>query len=218
MAPEIITPPRRGNDKPAMESKAGDVFAFGMFAVEVFTGRIPFQEQMNEEAMLRISQGGRPQMPENAHEVGLTNDMWVLLESCWQQNPRKRPSMGEVVGRWRVFVESSDGDSTTECVQIIPMIPTASLAPSSTLMIDLGTHPRRNPYLDNGRGPPPFDPERNPTLSNPSSSLKPSDSERIPRQFGQLRCSSSSNWEQNQRSPGSRLSSEVQDARLSNRA
>ncbi|KAF9646894.1 kinase-like protein [Thelephora ganbajun] len=106
LAPEIIIPPRKGNGIPVMESKAADVFAFGMFAVEVFTGKIPFEEQKNEAVVLRISQGGRPEMPPNARAVGLTGEMWKLLESCWQQTPKKRPTMEEVVRRWQKFVES----------------------------------------------------------------------------------------------------------------
>ena len=89
---------------PVMESKAADVFAFGMFAVEVFTGKIPFEEQKNEAVVLRISQGGRPEMPGNAQAMGLTVEIWNLLESCWRQDPKKRPSMGEVVRRWQKFV------------------------------------------------------------------------------------------------------------------
>ena len=67
---------------PVMESKAADLLAFGMFAVEVFTGKIPFEEQKKEEVVLRISRGGRPEMPENAQAIGLTDEMWKLLESC----------------------------------------------------------------------------------------------------------------------------------------
>jgi len=91
---------------PVMESKAADVFAFAMFAVEVFTGKIPFEEQKNEAVVLRISRGGRPEMPANAQAVGLTAEMWKLLESCWNQSPKKRPAMDEVVRRWRKFVEN----------------------------------------------------------------------------------------------------------------
>ena len=95
---------------PVMESKAADVFAFAMFSVEVFTGKIPFGEQKNEAVVVRISQGGRPEMPENAQEVGLTSDIWMFLENCWQRNPNKRPSMGE-------FVDNGD-DGAIECVLI----------------------------------------------------------------------------------------------------
>ena len=108
---------------PVMESKAADVFAFGMFVVEVFTGKMPFEEQKNEAVLLRISRGGRPEMPENAQAVGLTGEIWKLLERCWQQNPKKRPTMAEVVRRWQMFVENDDsGGGATECVQITLVI------------------------------------------------------------------------------------------------
>ena len=123
LAPEIINPPRKGNGMPLMESKAADVFAFAMFAVEVFTGKIPFDEQKNEAVVLQISRGGRPVMPANAQTVGLTGEMWKLLESCWQQNPKKRPTMEEVVRRWETFVEhEDDNEIITECVQNIQVI------------------------------------------------------------------------------------------------
>ena len=107
---------------PVLESKAADVFAFGMFAVEVFTGKIPFEEQKIEAVVLHISQGGRPEMPQNAQAVGLTVEMWNVLESCWQQNPKKRPTMQEVVRKWQRFV-GNDGDLNVfpECVQTIPI-------------------------------------------------------------------------------------------------
>ena len=95
LAPEIIIPARKGSIMVA-ESKAADVFAFGMFGVEVKT---PFEEQSSTMAAFRVSRRERPEMPENPQAVGLTNEMWRLLESCWQQNPKKRPSMEEVVRR-----------------------------------------------------------------------------------------------------------------------
>ena len=117
-----------------IESKAADVFAFAMFAVEVFTGKIPFGEQRNEAVIIRISRGGRPEVPDDAREVGLTNDMWALIENCWHQNPDRRPSMREVVRRLQEFVGNSGGDGANECVQITLAILTASSAP--TLNVD----------------------------------------------------------------------------------
>ena len=107
---------------PVMETKAADVFAFGMLAVEVFTGEVPFGDQRwNEAVALHISRGGRPKIPGNAHAVGLTVEMWELLESCWQQDPEERPTMGEVVSIWRKFVEKVDKLSVfSKCVQITP--------------------------------------------------------------------------------------------------
>jgi len=119
---------------PGMESKSADVFAFGMFAVEVFTGKIPFDEHKNEAVVLRISQGERPDMPENAQAVGLTGEIWKLLESCWQQNPKKRPTMDEIVRRWEKFVENYNNNITLfpECVQTTLVILTLSSFPFLT--------------------------------------------------------------------------------------
>ena len=119
---------------PVMESKTADVFAFGMIAVEVFTGKIPFGEKRNEMVALRILQGGRPEMPETAQAVGLTGEIWKLLQSCWQQNPKKRPTMEEIVRRWEKFAENSNDDSNffSECVQIYLVIRTSFSAPFPT--------------------------------------------------------------------------------------
>ena len=118
LAPEIITPTRKGAAMPVMESKPADIFAFAMLAIEVFTGRMPFEEQKNEAVVLRISQGGRPAKPVNARDVGLTDELWGILESCWQQTPKKRPGVGEVARGWQRSVASTNNDDgfTPPCV------------------------------------------------------------------------------------------------------
>lgn len=98
-----------------VESKAADVFAFGMFVTEIYTGEIPFKEQTSEAVVLHILRGGRPEIPANAQELGLTAKMWKFLESCWQENPKKRPTMREVVRIWQNFAEEN---IDAECVQI----------------------------------------------------------------------------------------------------
>ena len=232
LAPEIITPVRKGSNMPVMESKAADVFAFGMFAVEVFTGKIPFEEQKNEAVVLRISRGGRPEMPENSQMVGLTAEMWKLLESCWQQNPKRRPTMEEVVRRWEKFVgDNGDRNGVIECVQITLAIRISSSVPFSTSAIDLGAHHlRQDSHRDNGRRLRPFnlhrglrpaDPERSPSLLHPERSLKPFGSERLLRQFDQQRCLRSSSREGDlslfSRVQSLRLFSRVQSTRLFSR-
>lgn len=120
LAPEIINPSRGCNGTPITETKPGDVFSFAMLAVEVFTGRVPFAEERNESVARRVSDGDRPKMPGDARQAGLTNEMWKFLESCWQQDPNKRPTIEEVVMRWQRFVDhdgDGDGDVFTEYVQ-----------------------------------------------------------------------------------------------------
>ena len=117
-APEIINRSHNENGEPMVDSKAADVFAFGMFTVEVFTGKVPFEGlKKNEEVVLRIWRGSRPEKPQNAQAVGLTSEMWKFTESCWRQNPKRRPNMEEVVKRWQKFVESN---GAIGCVQILP--------------------------------------------------------------------------------------------------
>jgi hypothetical protein len=107
-----MEPSRRGSVKAIRESKAADVFAFGMLAVEIFTGEIPFVGQENVAVIFQILQGDRPKIPGNAQEVGLTVEMWKLIESCWRQNPRKRPTIEEIVVRLREIIKSTKKDSS----------------------------------------------------------------------------------------------------------
>ena len=93
---------------PVMESKAADVFAFAMVAVEVYTGEVPFQGDPPAMAASRVLKGGRPEMPRDAEQMGLTNDIWEFLERCWHQNPKKRPTVKEVVRKWQRFVDGED--------------------------------------------------------------------------------------------------------------
>ena len=81
LVPETITPARKGGTMPAMGSKVADVFAFGMFSVGVFTGKVIFEEQKNEAVVLHISQGGRPGMSGNAQVIWLAIEVWNLLNS-----------------------------------------------------------------------------------------------------------------------------------------
>ena len=118
-APEIIEPSCDSNGILVMESKPTDVFSFAMFAVEVFAGTVPFKRQTLTIAALCIIRGERLEMPGNAPDVGLTDEMWGHLKSCWQQDPKKRSTMEEVVKEWRKFVEhNGDGNFgiATECM------------------------------------------------------------------------------------------------------
>jgi len=109
LAPEIINPSHNDGEMPVIESKAADVFAFAMLALEAFTGDVPFVGQTPTTAASRVLQGERPEIPQNAQEIGLTGEMWKLLESCWYQDPEKRPTVRKVIKRWRKFVARENG-------------------------------------------------------------------------------------------------------------
>ena len=79
-----------------------------MVAVEVYTGRVPFQEELPGMSASRVLKGERPEIPQDAERTGLTREIWEFLERCWHQNPKKRPTMKDVVKKWRRFVDSED--------------------------------------------------------------------------------------------------------------
>ena len=129
LAPECISDPYNGTSTLVMESCPADVFSFAMVAVEVFTDKVPFAELTNEAAMFQIAQGGRPQKPDNAQRVGLTDKVWVLLESCWKPRPEDRFTMEKVVGKWEKFVKHDDNDNNG-CVRVTRVIQTLLSLPS----------------------------------------------------------------------------------------
>ncbi|KAF9647767.1 kinase-like protein [Thelephora ganbajun] len=107
LAPEIIDPP----SDIVFESKPADIFAFGMLAIEVFTGEPPFQGCSSSRAARLILKGDRPELPQNAEGVGLTVQVWELLQKCWHPDPARRPTIDEVVRSCEYLTGNN------ECVQ-----------------------------------------------------------------------------------------------------
>ena len=108
LAPEFVDPPR-WKRKEDPESKAGDVFAFGMVGVEVFTGRAPFYESTAMGVLIITTRGDRPERPEEAKE--LTEEIWELLCLCWKHSSWRRPTMKNVLRDLKALVEG-DGVSS----------------------------------------------------------------------------------------------------------
>ena len=105
LAPEIIEPPPSATE---IESRSADIFAFGMLVAEVFTGRIPFEEQGESRAAHRILEGDRPELAQNVGDLGLTDPMRNFIQRCWHAEPTKRPGIDEVVKTWEGFLENDE--------------------------------------------------------------------------------------------------------------
>ena len=60
---------------------------------QVFTGAVPFNNDLPAAAVLAIIAGKRPPRP--AHHQ-LTNQLWTLMQRCWDQDPHLRPEVSEV--------------------------------------------------------------------------------------------------------------------------
>ena len=69
------------------------------------TGQQPFAHiKRTPEVLIRSTQGERPKKPEGADALemakrGLDDNLWQLLEECWDQNPKKRPNIHQVLER-----------------------------------------------------------------------------------------------------------------------
>ena len=115
-APEVLTG-MGGN------SKGADVFSFAMVMIEVifrrlttcqgvaylltftqvFTGAVPFNDSPLAAAISGIIDGRRPSRPNHSN---FTDDVWVLMQRCWDQDPHMRPEVSEVSEVLRVMGSS----------------------------------------------------------------------------------------------------------------
>ena len=59
----------------------------------MFSGEIPFGDVPSITAMLSVVQGKRPPRPIHP---GFTEDLWKLIQRCWNGDPNSRPQASEV--------------------------------------------------------------------------------------------------------------------------
>ncbi|KAG6333264.1 hypothetical protein ID866_5827 [Astraeus odoratus] len=96
MAPELL-------DECEM-STAGDVWAFGMTALELFTRADPFAEcRLLSVLMCKIFRGppNRPSQEETCFRM--TEAWWDICTMCWERDPLIRPSVKQVMEKMRVI-------------------------------------------------------------------------------------------------------------------
>ena len=62
--------------------------------MQTFTGAVPFNGSSPVAVMLAIQQGNRPPRPEHPT---FTEELWMLMQRCWDQKPSLRPRVSEVL-------------------------------------------------------------------------------------------------------------------------
>jgi serine/threonine protein kinase len=92
MSPELLYPEKFGltEKRPTVKS---DIYALGMVVYEVLSGRVPFAAYRDPEVVSKVLDGKRPERPRGDAGKPFTDDIWEVLECCWEQQPKDRPSV-----------------------------------------------------------------------------------------------------------------------------
>ena len=64
---------------------------------QVLSGNVPYWNITLLCAMRAIMGGDRPQKPKAAESIGFTDELWRMVERCWQENRDERPGVREIL-------------------------------------------------------------------------------------------------------------------------
>ncbi|KAH9839257.1 kinase-like domain-containing protein [Rhodofomes roseus] len=97
MAPELLNPEEAGLEH-ARPSAESDIYSLAMVMWEVYTGRIPFYNLTRDATVVfRVILGIRPERPTAATSLGLSDDIWNLMEHGWCPQWQRRPRIKHVL-------------------------------------------------------------------------------------------------------------------------
>jgi len=96
MSPELFDPGKFGlqDSRPTKES---DCYALGMVIYEVLSRQIPFASYRSATIIWKVISGERPKRPQGEESVWFTDDLWGILELCWEARPGGRPNIEAVL-------------------------------------------------------------------------------------------------------------------------
>jgi serine/threonine protein kinase len=103
MAPELLAEPT--TSEAIRPTVATDVWAFGITATEIFSGKQPYHNLANDAAVLIYVTKRHGRLKYDDYKPDMRDGLWSLLEKCWKQDPGERPSMDSIKG----FVDKKRG-------------------------------------------------------------------------------------------------------------
>ncbi|KAG8991408.1 hypothetical protein FRB90_001356 [Tulasnella sp. 427] len=93
------------NTPPTRES---DVYAFGGLMLYTLSGDAPFWKRKTLALILiGIVRGDRPN-PEDHRQLHRDDPMWIILQSCWAEDPSLRPTMAGIVDELKSRIVALD--------------------------------------------------------------------------------------------------------------
>ncbi|KAF9789584.1 kinase-like domain-containing protein [Thelephora terrestris] len=100
MSPELLDPDQFGipKEEEGRPTRQSDCYALGMVIYEVLCGHSPFIEKENSLMLTsEIVNGVRPTKPEGAERLGFNNELWTIVERCWQGIIVERPGIDDIL-------------------------------------------------------------------------------------------------------------------------
>ncbi|KAJ3554084.1 hypothetical protein NP233_g12496 [Leucocoprinus birnbaumii] len=103
-APELMTPDE--DSRPTLKS---DIYSVASVIYEVIVGKLPYHEYPNNATVIRqVTLGVLPTKPSPSQStfLELTEDIWDIMEHCWDTLPESRPTIEELISRYNVIEPS----------------------------------------------------------------------------------------------------------------
>lgn len=70
------------------------------YRCQVLMGAPPFASRQKQELACEVAlEGKRPPRPNNSESLGITDEIWELLELCWAEDASSRPKVSHVMRR-----------------------------------------------------------------------------------------------------------------------
>ena len=96
MSPELLYPERFGLEH-CLPTEPSDCYALGMVVYEVLSGKLPFHRHGRYVVVAKVLEGERPERPRGVEGAWFSDDIWSVLEHCWEPTPRDRPKTTDVL-------------------------------------------------------------------------------------------------------------------------
>ena len=110
MSPEVL------EQKSGYDYKA-DIWSFGITAIELATGSAPYQQLHPLKVMKSILELPPPKLEGVPH---LDPQLSKLVAECLQKDPTKRPTIDQIITKYKAFFDKADPASVVDILNQLP--------------------------------------------------------------------------------------------------